>query len=899
MSPRDPSLDPQDWTALRVQGHRMLEDMFDHLEQIRTQPVWQAPTPAVRTAFRAELPWEPQGLGETHEQFLQDIAPYSSGNAHPGFMGWVQGGGTAVGMLAEMLAAGLNANLGGRDHAPIEVERQVVAWMAELFGFPQSASGVFLTGASAANFCAVLIARTRMLGVDVRSQGVGEPALVAYASQAAHNCIARGMDMAGLGSDSLRLIKTDSLGRISLPALRRAIAADRAAGRRPFLVVGTAGTVDIGAIDDLQGLAMIAQQEGLAFHVDGAFGALGVLSPEIAPRLTGIELADSLAFDFHKWGQVPYDAGFLLVRDSDLHRRTFASDAAYLRRDQRGLAGGDWWPCDYGPDLSRGFRALKVWFTLKTYGLEALGASISRTCELARALQARVLAHPELELLAPVQLNIVCFGYRGEDDLNAEIAADLQEAGRVAPSTTIVDGRVAIRAAIVNHRTELEDIDALVESVVTLGRVARAQRTPPQLLNPPAGAHSMAGTPQTLGASLLTQMAFDKVDLAPTWSQLVERATVDPNDAAALLDISIILQLSGQPEQGLEIQSQALAISPLYRRVYGDGAGLKVLALAAPGNFMANTPLEFLLEGSNAELHLLYVGPGAAPPTTIPEHDVAFLAIGESGANRDLLENLAPNLGFWPQPMVNGAPLQIAALTRDGVSAMFADSGRVVSPATCRLDKIDVLAVASGANDLQEVLPGAAFPIIIRPIDSHAGQGLEKIDSAYDLMTYLADQPAAEFYLSPFVDYRSVDGLFRKQRIAFIGGKPFISHMAISDHWMVHYLSAQMAERPERREEEAEFMAYFDTEFAARHAEAFAEMQTAFGLDYFAIDCGETQDGRLLLFEADVAMIVHAMDSETLYPYKKPAMHKLFAAFHEYLAAVAAAAARDQEIYAA
>jgi len=227
--------------------------------------------------------------------------------------------------------------------------------------------------------------------------------------------------------------------------------------------------VDVGAIDDLSGLADIAAREGAAFHVDGALGALGVLSPEVAPRLKGIERADSLALDFHKLGQVPYDAGFLLVRDAAAHKRTFTySEAAYLRHAERGLAGGEWWPCDFGPDLSRSFRALKVWFALKTYGLDALGEVVGRACGLAQALAARVEATPELELMAPVALNIVCFGYRGAD--NAAIAADLQEAGRVAPSTTTLGGRTAIRAAIVNHRTGPVDIEALLEGVLAQGR---------------------------------------------------------------------------------------------------------------------------------------------------------------------------------------------------------------------------------------------------------------------------------------------------------------------------------------------------------------------------------------------------------------------------------------------
>ena len=876
------SLDPEDWGDLRAQGHRMLDDMFDHLEQIRAQPVWQAPTPEMRKRFRADLPWAPQDLAAIHAQFQADIAPYSSGNAHPGFMGWVQGGGTAVGMLAEMLAAGLNANLGGRDHMPIEVERQVVTWMAELFGFPAEASGLFLTGTSQANMCAVLIARTRALGAGVRSEGVTAGELVAYTSRAAHNCIERAMDMAGLGSDNLRQIETDAADRISLPALKRAIAEDRAAGRRPFLIVGTAGTVDIGAIDDLEGLGRIARDEDIAFHVDGAFGALGKLSAQIAPKLAGIELADSLAFDFHKWGQVPYDAGFLLVRDPVLHRATFASEAAYLRHAERGLAGGDWWPCDLGPDLSRGFRALKVWFTLKTYGLDALGASIARTCDLAQALARRIATEPELELMAPVELNIVCFGYRGSSELNAAIAADLQEAGRLAPSTTTIGGRTAIRAAIVNHRTGPEDIAALVDHTLALGRAATARPRSQDLMTPDA-----SPIPRILGLSHLAQLIFDEADISGLWTQLVERATAEPADPAALFDLSILLFLSGQADQGAAVQAQALEMSPLYRRVHGDGSGLKVLAMFTPGGMMANTPLDFLLEGSDTQLDMLYLGQGVPLPTDIPDHDVAFLAIGESSANVEVLSTLAPVLAAWPKPVVNAAPQEIAGLTRDGVVAMFRNSKRILAPVTSRLDRSHVVAIAGGETELGDHLAGAAFPIIIRPIDSHAGQALEKIDGASDLAAYLEGNDPDEFYVTAFEDYSGPDGLYRKQRLAFFEGVAYVSHMAVSSHWMVHYLSAEMATRAERRAEEAQFMAEFDETFAVRHAEAFAEMHAAFGLDYFAIDCAETKDGRLLLFEADVAMIIHAMDSEQLYPYKKPAMRKLFAAFQAMLARAA------------
>jgi aromatic-L-amino-acid decarboxylase len=486
------TLDPKNWDDIRAQGHRMLDDMFDYVANIRNRPVWTPIPDDARARFRAELPSQPSDLGDVYREFTDFIAPYATGNVHPGFMGWVHGGGTAVGMLAEMLAAGLNANLGGRDHIPIEVERQIVEWTRSMFGFPSGASGIFVTGTSMANLMAVLVARTTALGASVRQSGVGDEgaSLRAYTSTAAHGCIAQAMDLAGFGSDALRCIETDQSHRIDVTALRARIASDRSAGLKPFLVVGSAGTVDIGAIDDLRALSSLCREEGLWFHVDGAYGALGILSPVLAPRLAGLENADSIAFDFHKWGQVPYDAGFLIVRDGDRHRQTFAAPAAYLRRETRGLAAGSAWPCDLGPDLSRGFRALKTWFTLKTYGTEKLGAVITRSCALAGYLETRILAEPRLELMAPVQLNIVCFRYRAADadTVNGNIVVDIQESGIAAPSTTVLDGQLAIRAAIVNHRTDTCDIDALISAVLEFGaqrssaddgRVLDIERSPP------------------------------------------------------------------------------------------------------------------------------------------------------------------------------------------------------------------------------------------------------------------------------------------------------------------------------------------------------------------------------------------------------------------------------------
>ena len=449
----------------------MLDDMLDHLEGLRQNPVWREPQ---SNSFGAEnLPAAPSELQEVHRVFLQQILPFGSGNLHPGFMGWAQGAGTAVGALAEMMAAGLNANVGGRQHAAVLVERNIAVWMRDLFGLPQTAHGLFMTGTSQANFVAVILARNRMLGRAVRAAGIAPTSrLVAYASSQVHGCLARAMDLAGLGSNQLRLIDVDEDYRMDAKVLRATLAADRDAGYLPFLVVATAGSVNVGSIDDLASIAEIARSEDLTFHVDGAIGAPLAMSKRLKPLLDGIARCDSLAFDFHKWTHVPYDAGFLIVRDGAALRQSFASDETYLTRAKRGLAAGEWWPCDYGPDLSRSFRALKTWYTLMTYGTDALAAEIEKNCALAQALAQMIDDHPDLERMAPVTLNIVCFRFRHEasDRLNEQLVEMLHVAGEVAPSLTVLDGQVVIRAAIFNHRTEMNDVRLLVDRVVAVGK---------------------------------------------------------------------------------------------------------------------------------------------------------------------------------------------------------------------------------------------------------------------------------------------------------------------------------------------------------------------------------------------------------------------------------------------
>ncbi|MDD2878244.1 MAG: pyridoxal-dependent decarboxylase [Acidiphilium sp.] len=464
------SLDPDDWTTFRALGHRMMDDMIDRLAHARDTKVWTPLPDPVRQAFHAGLPHHGLGAEAAYAAFTARIAPYASGNTSPRFMGWVQGGGNPVGMLAELLAGGLNENCGGRDHVGLAVERQVIAWSAAMLGLPVSTGGLLVTGSSIANFIALLCARRRHLGTTVRHAGLAGAPLVGYAQAGVHRCIPGAFDMAGLGTEALRRIPVDAAYRIDLAALEATIVADRASGLDPFLLIGTAGAVDVGAIDDLTALAALAARHNLWFHVDAAFGALVALSPTRCHLIAGIERADSVAFDFHKWAQVQYDSGCILVRDQQWMLDTFAQQASYLTTTTRGLAGGAPWPCDLGPDLSRGFRALKVWMTLQAYGSDRLGTIVDDSCALAQRLATLIDTTPGLSRLAPVPLNIVCFRYDdGGTDLDAfneALVADLQIAGDFVPSTTTIGGKRAIRVALVNHRTTSTDIDALVEAVL-------------------------------------------------------------------------------------------------------------------------------------------------------------------------------------------------------------------------------------------------------------------------------------------------------------------------------------------------------------------------------------------------------------------------------------------------
>lgn len=477
------TLDPPDWEALRALGHRMLDEMLTYLATVRERPVWQPVPEGVKEHLKQRLPIKGAGAEQTYEEFRANILPHTMGNIHPRFWGWVIGTGTPFGMLAEMLAAGMNPNVSGGEMGPIYVERQVLDWCKEMFGFPPHASGLLVSGASMANLVALTVARNAKGKSDVLKAGLRatpQP-MTLYASSETHSSVQKAVELLGLGSDALRRIPVNENYQIDIAELESVMAQDRAGGFQPFCIVGNAGTVNTGAFDDLQNLAEICARENLWFHVDGAFGALVALSPELRLMVAGLERADSLAFDLHKWMSIPYEAGGVLVRDADEHHQSFASSGIYLSRAKRGLAAGPTWFNEYGMQLSRSFRALKVWMLIKEHGIEKYGRLITQNVAQARYLVSLIeAASPELELLAPAPLNIVCFRFtdQGLDEaqlnhLNEEILGRLQESGVALPSHTKLEGRYALRVAISNHRSRREDFEMLVSKVIELGRHLR------------------------------------------------------------------------------------------------------------------------------------------------------------------------------------------------------------------------------------------------------------------------------------------------------------------------------------------------------------------------------------------------------------------------------------------
>jgi len=479
MNTPEETLDPSNWKALEELGKHMVSDMMQNLSTVRDRKVWQAPPEEVKKYFQQPPPAEGRDVESIYADFKSNILPYPTGNIHPRFWGWVMGNGTASAMLADMLSSGININQGGGNQAGNLVEVQVIEWFKELFGFPKDAGGIVVSGGSMANLIGLTVARYAHADFDLRKEGIygSKNRMMVYASKEAHNCVNRAIDMLGLGSDSLKLIDVNDNYEIDIEKLKAAIATDRQAGRKPFCVVGNAVTVNTGACDDINALADLCEKEKLWLHVDGAIGAVLSLSGKYRHLVKGMERADSVAFDLHKWMYVPYEAGCCLVRRRDQHYKAFSMQAAYLQHEVRGLAGGDTWFSDYGVELSRGFKALKIWMTVKEHGTKKFGRMVTQNIEQVQYLKSLVLSNPVLELTAPAPLNILCFRYIGgiKDNeklnvLNKELLLQMHESGVALPTYTTLNGKYSLRVANTNHRTVKADFDILIEKVLELGR---------------------------------------------------------------------------------------------------------------------------------------------------------------------------------------------------------------------------------------------------------------------------------------------------------------------------------------------------------------------------------------------------------------------------------------------
>jgi aromatic-L-amino-acid decarboxylase len=429
--------------------------------------------------FDEPLPGEGQPLEAVLDAVRERVLAHPFGNSHPRFFAFINATADPVAAAADYLAAAMNSNCWGGDHASIHVERRVLAWLAEILGLPATAEGILTSGGSMANFTALATAR-RAMAPDVREQGfAGTPSLVVYASEEVHNCVDKAVDLLGIGGNQLRKIPTDDRFRMRVDLLGPAIEMDRKAGLRPAVVVGNAGTVNTGAVDPLDELADLCAKEGLWFHADGAYGAMASVSPALRPLFRGLERADSVAADPHKWLYMPYEAGAVLVREPGRMAEAFRRAAPYLVHDPDSPVLGPVLFNERGPELSRGFKALKVWVGLKHHGTHGYAAAVEHDVAMARFLAEAVREREDFDLLAEPVLSIVVFRYRpprrplAEGDLsrlNRQIVNRLVGAGAFFLAPTILKGRTAMRVAIVNFRTSEDDLRALLDESARAGR---------------------------------------------------------------------------------------------------------------------------------------------------------------------------------------------------------------------------------------------------------------------------------------------------------------------------------------------------------------------------------------------------------------------------------------------
>ena len=465
--------------AFRDAAHTLVDGVAEYLAELPSRPVWQ-PLPDELRARLLELPLPEDGLdfGELARFALDDVLPYPMGNGHPAFFGWVNPPPSHAGIALSLAAAAMNPSVVSGDHADVHLERAVVRWLAELVGYPHApGAGLLTSGASAATIVCLAGARNRALanaGHDVRRTGLaGAPPLICYVPEEAHSCVPRALALLGLGAESIRNVPLED-GWLDADALRASIADDRERGALPALLVASAGTVNTGAIDPLDAFADVAAEENLWFHVDGAYGAFGVLDPAIEERFRGMERADSLTLDPHKWLGVPVDAGCALVLRPDDLRDAFSLVPPYLRQGAGAEVGTF---AEYGLEQTRPFRALKTWATIASRGRVAIAAQVSRANELARELASRVESEPELELAAAPQTSIVAFRARPKgcapdklEEVNHALPQAVQSRGRAFVTGTVYEGRETLRACILHPETRSEHLALLVEEVLAGAR---------------------------------------------------------------------------------------------------------------------------------------------------------------------------------------------------------------------------------------------------------------------------------------------------------------------------------------------------------------------------------------------------------------------------------------------
>ncbi|WP_049565133.1 pyridoxal phosphate-dependent decarboxylase family protein [Nonomuraea sp. SBT364] len=460
---------------LRRAAGRAAGLVADHLGGVREEPVWRPVEAGDRDWLTdQDLPEAGRGLDELLDDVRGRVLPYPMGNGHPRFFGWVNSPPNPAGVLIEPLAAALNPSCAGGDHAGPLLERTVVRWLAGLVGFPHRPGGGLLTsGASMATIICLATARQRAAladGWDVREEGLsGRPPMVLYVSGEGHSCLRKAAELLGLGSRQIRTVPVDAAFRMDVAALRTMIAEDLAAGRRPFCVAASAGTVNSGAVDPLADIAAVAAGHGLWFHVDGAYGALGVLAD--APAFAGMELADSLALDPHKWLGVPVGCGCALLRDPSEARAAFSLVPSYLVDDNADELG---WFAEYGPEQTRPFRALKTWATMSHLGRDGIVRLVGHTTRLARALAARVEESGDFELMAPVVTSIAAFRYRppsGDPDaINRAIPSAVQRRGVTFLTGTRLGGADALRACVLSPDTTEDDLAVLLHEIRTAAK---------------------------------------------------------------------------------------------------------------------------------------------------------------------------------------------------------------------------------------------------------------------------------------------------------------------------------------------------------------------------------------------------------------------------------------------